>query len=80
MIIGNPGHYRFRALLLMATVVFTLQANGQSSPESADPALHVLSVSRYLERVGDHAVNVAEDVVYISQGEILRHSGKPKKA
>jgi phosphate transport system protein len=51
----------------------------KANPEAADGALHILSVSRYLERVGDHAVNVAENVVYISQGEILRHTGKPKK-
>ena len=36
--------------------------------------LHYLSISRYLERIADHAVNVAEDVNYMAQGDILRHS------
>lgn len=33
----------------------------------------ILSMFRYLERVADHATNVAEDVVYMVEGEISRH-------
>jgi phosphate transport system protein len=35
--------------------------------------IHVLSASRYLERVADSATNIAEDVVYMIEGEIVRH-------
>jgi len=35
--------------------------------------LHILRVSRCLERVGDHATNIAEDIIYLLQGEIIRH-------
>ncbi len=35
--------------------------------------IHLLSVSRDLERIADHATNIAEDVVYMSTGEIVRH-------
>jgi len=44
-----------------------------------DPAnirtyLHLTFVVRSFERVGDHAVNIAEDVVFIEQGEDIRHA------
>jgi phosphate transport system protein len=43
--------------------------------QSADvPVLiHLLSVSRHIERVADLATNIAEDVIYMIEGEIVRH-------
>jgi len=35
--------------------------------------LRLLSVSRNLERIADHAVNIAEDVIYMAEGQIPRH-------
>ena len=36
-------------------------------------AVKVTYISKYLERIGDHATNIAETVVYMVQGKIIRH-------
>jgi phosphate transport system protein len=35
--------------------------------------IHLLGVSRHIERIADHASNIAEDVIYLTEGKILRH-------
>jgi phosphate transport system protein len=44
-------------------------------PDEFATLTHYLSVSRYLERIADHATNIAEDVIYMVEGEIVRHRG-----
>lgn len=36
-------------------------------------AIHLLSASRHLERIADHATNIAEDVIYMAEGSLIRH-------
>jgi phosphate transport system protein len=43
-------------------------------PESIDTVLNYLTVSRHLERVADLATNIAEDVIYLNEGRIVRHT------
>lgn len=38
-----------------------------------EPALHCFSASRHIERIADHAENIAEDVIYLVDGDIVRH-------
>jgi len=45
-------------------------------PDQADCYLEYLSVTRHLERLGDMATNVAEDVIYMVEGDIIRHQFK----
>jgi phosphate transport system protein len=45
----------------------------QSAPEMIEPALSLFSATRHLERIADHATNIAEDVIYLVEGEIVRH-------
>lgn len=46
----------------------------RAHPDQLDILIPYLSVSRYLERIADHATNIAEDVVYMIEGVITRHS------
>ena len=45
----------------------------RETPQFIEQLMHLMSVSRQLERIADHAVNIAEDVLYTSGGEIVRH-------
>jgi len=45
----------------------------QIHPERAECLLRLTSVARHLERLADMATNVAEDVIYMAEGEIVRH-------
>ena len=41
--------------------------------EQMESLIHYLGVARHLERIADHATNIAEDVIYMVDGEIVRH-------
>ncbi len=42
-------------------------------PERIECLIHLLSVSRHLERIADMATNISEDVIYMIEGKIIRH-------
>ena len=42
-------------------------------PDQVDRVLGMTSISKYLERVGDHAVNLGEMVVFLADGRDVRH-------
>jgi phosphate transport system protein len=44
-------------------------------PTTVPRALHLILISRHLERIADHATNIAEDVIYIVRGEDVRERG-----
>jgi phosphate transport system protein len=50
-----------------------IQQQIRANPEKVEQLIHQLSVSRQLERIADLATNVAEDVVYMVEGAIIRH-------
>ncbi len=45
----------------------------RAHPDRVDELLSALSLFRYLERIADHATNIAEDVLYLLEGEVVRH-------
>jgi phosphate transport system protein len=53
-----------------------LQDMMAGKPGTVERAVHTLSVSRHLERIADLATNIAEDVVFMVDGEIIRHRGE----
>jgi phosphate transport system protein len=53
-----------------------IQAEMARRPADIQPLMHMLSCSRHLERIADHATNIAEDVIYMVQGEIVRHKAE----
>jgi phosphate transport system protein len=45
----------------------------RKNPERIEAGLSLFSATRHLERIADHATNIAEDVIYLVEGEIIRH-------
>ena len=45
----------------------------RKNPEKVESLLQINSVSKHLERIADMATNIAEDVIYMVEGEIVRH-------
>ena len=45
----------------------------QQKPERVTTLINLLLIARHLERIGDHATNIAEEVIYMIEGEIVRH-------
>lgn len=54
-------------------VIAGLKEKMRDNPNLVEPALHLFSVTRHLERIADLATNIAEDVVYMVDAEIIRH-------
>ncbi len=57
-------------------IIEELIALMKQQPAMVEPAMHCFSATRHLERIADHATNIAEDVIYLVQGEIVRHRGR----
>jgi phosphate transport system protein len=50
-----------------------------ADPRTIERGLALILVSRHLERIADHATNIAEDVIYMIQGRDVRHPLTPKE-
>ncbi len=60
---------------LKDSVFQSMLAYIKNKPEALEQGLTVILIARNLERIGDHATNIAEDVVFSSSGEDIRHHG-----
>ncbi|MFA4966181.1 MAG: phosphate signaling complex protein PhoU [Thermoleophilia bacterium] len=62
---------------LYKQLIEELKAIIRADPEHLDAIVLLFSTARYLERLADHATNIAEDVLYMVEGEIHRHQPVP---
>ena len=61
---------------VMHRSVFKKVTTLMKSPDSeVEQLIAALSISRYLERMADHATRIAHEVIYLVTGEIVRHNG-----
>jgi phosphate transport system protein len=49
-------------------------------PETISRAIELMFISKSLERIADHATNIAEETIYLSKGKDVRHSDEVKKS
>lgn len=54
-------------------VIDQLHETMKEDSEQIEPAIHCFSASRHIERIADLAENISEDVIYLIEGEIVRH-------
>jgi len=54
-------------------LIAELTAAMKKSPDMVEPGLTLFAATRQLERIADHATNIAEDVIYLIEGEIVKH-------
>ena len=66
--------HRDDELDLLKTLVFReLLGHMLRDPGTIEPSLDLILVSRHLERIGDHATNIAEDVIFMVSAKDVRH-------
>lgn len=56
-----------------AAIIRDIIVRMQAEPNVVEAGVSLFSAIRHLERIADHATNIAEDVVYLVDGEIVRH-------
>ncbi len=64
--------------VLNTRVIAEVLAEQAEKPAGVGRTLALSSVSRYLERIGDHATNIAEMVIYFVRGSDVRHNTPPR--
>jgi phosphate transport system protein len=58
---------------LCATTIAAMTEFMSEHPEEVSAGLRVIRVAKYLERIADHATNVAEEVIFMVRADDVRH-------
>ena len=64
----TTGSTRLKTQVFRELLTYMLQ-----DPSTVEPALDLILISRHLERIGDHATNIAEDVIFMVSALDVRH-------
>ncbi len=51
-----------------------MKADIRDNPDMVGEIINMYLISRHIERIGDHTTNIAEEVIYLIEGEIIRHT------
>jgi phosphate transport system protein len=62
------------------TILQELKQMIRRDPERVNTWLRLINTTRNLERIADHATNIAEAVIYMKEGEIIRHESRRARA
>ena len=63
-----------------AAIIDAMTAHMSRKPAEVQAGLRVIGVAKYLERIADHATNVAEEVIFMVAGKDVRHLSDPPAA
>jgi phosphate transport system protein len=69
VLLSDPEADRLRNLIQKELIEDYMVKDGSASPR----AVQLLLIVRFLERICDHATNIAEDVIYMVQAEVVKH-------
>lgn len=69
VLLSDPEADRLRNLIQKELIEDYMVKDGSTSPR----AVQLLLIVRFLERICDHATNIAEDVIYMVQAEVVKH-------
>lgn len=69
VVLSDPEADRLRNAIQQELIDDFMVKNGSTAPQ----AVQLLLIARFLERICDHTTNIAEDVIYMVQAEVVKH-------
>ncbi|MEK6732423.1 MAG: phosphate signaling complex protein PhoU [Candidatus Omnitrophota bacterium] len=76
VLLSDPEANNLRDIIQKELIEDYMAKDSSSAPR----AVQLLLIARFLERICDHTTNIAEDVIYMVQAEVVRHQAKKLKA
>jgi phosphate transport system protein len=58
------------------SIIRQLITHMMEDPRTITTSIDIITIARAIERIGDHAKNISEQVIYVVEGRDIRHTGK----